>query len=48
MFLHAAKLALPHPLTGVPLELESPLPEDLRAFVEKLDRNETGTYGQTL
>jgi 23S rRNA pseudouridine955/2504/2580 synthase len=48
MFLHAAKLALPHPLTGVPLELESPLPEELRAFVEKLDRNETGTYGQTL
>ncbi|MBL8478630.1 MAG: RluA family pseudouridine synthase, partial [Sterolibacteriaceae bacterium] len=48
MFLHAAKLALPHPLTGAPLELESRLPEELRAFVEKLDRNETGTYGQTL
>lgn len=48
MFLHAAKLALPHPLTSVPLALESPLPEELRSFVEKLDRNETRTYGQTL
>ncbi|MBI5793449.1 MAG: RluA family pseudouridine synthase [Rhodocyclales bacterium] len=48
MFLHAAKLAMPHPLTNAPLELESPLPDDLRGFVEKLDRNETRTHGQTL
>jgi 23S rRNA pseudouridine955/2504/2580 synthase len=48
MFLHAAKLALPHPLTDATVELESPLPDELRAFVEKLDRNETRTYGQTL
>jgi len=48
MFLHAAKLGLPHPLTNAALELESPLPNELRAFVEKLDRNETRTYGQTL
>lgn len=48
MFLHAAKLAMPHPLTNATLELESPLPGELRAFVEKLDRNETRTYGQTL
>jgi 23S rRNA pseudouridine955/2504/2580 synthase len=47
MFLHAAKLAMPHPLTNAPLELESPLPDDLRGFVEKLDRNETRTHGQT-
>lgn len=30
--LHAARLALPHPMTGAPLEVEAPLPADLRAF----------------
>jgi hypothetical protein len=35
-------------LTDATVELESPLPDELRAFVEKLDRNETRTYGQTL
>jgi 23S rRNA pseudouridine955/2504/2580 synthase len=29
MFLHAYRVALPHPATGAPLELFSPLPEDL-------------------
>jgi 23S rRNA pseudouridine955/2504/2580 synthase len=48
MFLHAAKLALPHPLSAAPLELESPLPDELRGFVEKLDRNEKKDYGQAL
>ena len=47
MFLHAAQLALPHPLSGAPLELESSLPPELRSFTEKLDRNETRDYGQT-
>ncbi len=46
MFLHAAKLGLPHPLSGAPLELESPLPAELRRFVEKLDTNEERDYGQ--
>jgi 23S rRNA pseudouridine955/2504/2580 synthase len=46
MFLHAAKLALPHPLSGIPLALESPLPTELRNFTEKLDRSETKDYGQ--
>ena len=46
MFLHAAKLALPHPLSGAPMELESPLPPELRSFTDKLDRNETRTHGQ--
>jgi 23S rRNA pseudouridine955/2504/2580 synthase len=46
MFLHAAKLALPHPLSGALVELESPLPVELRSFTEKLDRNETRDYGQ--
>jgi 23S rRNA pseudouridine1911/1915/1917 synthase len=30
-FLHAAQLAFEHPFTGEPLEVESPLPEDLQA-----------------
>ena len=46
MFLHAAKLALTHPLSGVPVQLESPLPAELRRFTEKLDRNEQRDYGQ--
>ena len=28
-FLHAARLAFAHPVTGAPLEVRSPLPEDL-------------------
>lgn len=30
--LHAARLALPHPMTGAPLSIEAPLPQDLHAF----------------
>lgn len=30
-FLHAARLAFPHPWSGAPVELESPLPADLEA-----------------
>ena len=29
-FLHSARLAFPHPETGEPIEVESPLPDDLR------------------
>jgi 23S rRNA pseudouridine1911/1915/1917 synthase len=32
--LHAHRLVLPHGMTGEKLELEAPLPEDLRAFWE--------------
>jgi 23S rRNA pseudouridine1911/1915/1917 synthase len=34
-FLHAARLAFPHPITGEPVETESPLPSDLAAAVER-------------
>jgi 23S rRNA pseudouridine955/2504/2580 synthase len=37
MFLHAHRLSLAHPLTAVPLVLESPLPPDLAGFVARLD-----------
>jgi 23S rRNA pseudouridine1911/1915/1917 synthase len=34
-FLHAARLAFPHPFTGEPVEAESPLPLDLQAALEE-------------
>jgi len=34
--LHARRLALPHPLTGEPLVIESPLPADFAALLERL------------
>jgi 23S rRNA pseudouridine955/2504/2580 synthase len=35
LMLHAAKLAFRHPVSGEPLELQSPLPGEMQAFVEK-------------
>jgi 23S rRNA pseudouridine1911/1915/1917 synthase len=40
--LHAARLALAHPLTGRPLEWESPLPEDMRRLVAALRADHHG------
>jgi 23S rRNA pseudouridine955/2504/2580 synthase len=37
MFLHAAQLNLLHPLTSEPLELNSPLPSELAAFLEQFE-----------
>jgi 23S rRNA pseudouridine1911/1915/1917 synthase len=34
--LHAARLALPHPMTGEALAIDAPLPEDLRGFWDAL------------
>ena len=34
-FLHAARLAFPHPVTGARVETDSPLPEDLAAALER-------------
>ena len=39
-FLHAGRLAFPHPVTGARVEAESPLPDDLRAVLEKLRGDE--------
>ncbi len=36
-FLHAAKLAFAHPLTGAPLEFEAPLPAELAAFLAHVE-----------
>jgi len=35
-FLHANRLSFPHPLTGEPVEAESPLPDELQAALERL------------
>lgn len=40
MFLHAAELRLPHPLSNAPLVLTAPLPDELRAFLARLDQHE--------
>jgi 23S rRNA pseudouridine955/2504/2580 synthase len=37
MFLHAHTLRFVHPVTGAPVALESPLPEELARFVARLD-----------
>lgn len=36
MFLHAAELAFDHPLTGEPLRLTAPLPQELAVFLDGL------------
>jgi 23S rRNA pseudouridine1911/1915/1917 synthase len=41
-FLHAARLAFPHPESGEPVDVESPLPGDLR---EALERARAGAAG---
>lgn len=45
MFLHAARLNLPHPLSDAPLALESPLPSELRNFIARLDAHEKRDHG---
>ncbi len=37
--LHAWRLAFPHPLTGARIEVEAPLPADMRAAIRRLDRD---------
>ncbi|HUW97728.1 MAG TPA: RluA family pseudouridine synthase [Acidiferrobacter sp.] len=37
MFLHAARLSFPHPVTGTVLQIAAPLPLDLQRVLERLD-----------
>ena len=37
MFLHASSIAFKHPLSGEPLNLAAPLPQELQRFVARLD-----------
>ena len=41
-FLHAARLSFPHPETGEPVDVESPLPPDLAAALERARRAAAG------
>ena len=38
MFLHAAELSFPHPLTGEMVQFQAPLPEALRSFLNGLPK----------
>ena len=42
-FLHAARLEFVHPVSGKPLELEAPLPEELERFLLQLERGAAGS-----
>jgi 23S rRNA pseudouridine1911/1915/1917 synthase len=44
-FLHAERLAFAHPVTGTPIDVRSPLPEDLVRALEKAGRS-TGGRGR--
>lgn len=37
-FLHAARLSFPHPVTGAPVDVQSPLPEDLTTALARAER----------
>jgi 23S rRNA pseudouridine1911/1915/1917 synthase len=41
-FLHAARLAFPHPMSGEPVETESPLPPDLQAALDAAQGKQVG------
>lgn len=45
MFLHAAHLSFVHPLTGEPIVLQSPLPDELQGFIDHLDATESRKNG---
>jgi 23S rRNA pseudouridine1911/1915/1917 synthase len=44
-FLHAARLAFPHPVTGAAIDIRSPLPAELETALEKAGRS-TGGRGR--
>jgi 23S rRNA pseudouridine1911/1915/1917 synthase len=44
-FLHAARLAFEHPITGAAIELEAPLPDDLAAVLSALRARPPGSAG---
>jgi len=48
MFLHAWKMHFLHPLSGVKMLMEAPLPQNLDAFIRHLSSIEQQDYGQEL
>jgi len=47
-FLHAARLAFTHPITGKPLELEAPLPSELETFLLSLQQSRTDSVNTSV
>lgn len=43
MFLHAASMRLPHPISGEVLALTAPLPQELAGFVAKIEKADDAT-----
>jgi 23S rRNA pseudouridine1911/1915/1917 synthase len=41
-FLHATRLAFPHPITGLPVEVDSPLPPDLHRALRRAEDDTCG------
>ena len=48
MFLHAWKMQLAHPISGLVMALEAPMPEALESFLKLLSTIETQDYGQKI
>ena len=46
-FLHAAELEFAHPVTGKPLHLAAPLPEELQAFLKQVAINQNEKTGES-
>lgn len=46
--LHAARLQLNHPVTGEPLDIECPLPKDLRVALKYLDKYALSQWGASV
>ena len=48
MFLHAWKIQFPHPLSGLAVALEVPMPDALQLFLGKISTKEIQDYGQKI
>ncbi len=48
MFLHAWKMSFPHPSSGEQMQLESPLPDALAGYLQKLSSKEKQDYGKEI
>ncbi|HRC94802.1 MAG TPA: RNA pseudouridine synthase, partial [Tenuifilaceae bacterium] len=44
--LHAKTLGFTHPLSGMEMNFESPLPNDISALIEKWKKYSTGKYSE--
>jgi 23S rRNA pseudouridine1911/1915/1917 synthase len=47
-FLHAARLEFVHPVTGKPLELEAPLPDELETFLSRINEKQINSVNTSV